>query len=318
MPHALNNTSSPRTLLLAAILPAILPIATAGLAGCVSYWDIRKGEELVIGCAGELLWFPDADGDQWGDPDSTGKPGCTAFEDEGLTANNALDCDPSDPSITGQTGAICPNEIASSLGGSECVVGRQQGNSEFVSSCGESPLLPPLAARQECEEWSGWDTSLDPGAPALNRGLAALETDAEYNAVIEWLTAAAGGEPRAIWIDLRWSGSVQSGEWQWPDGTLPTYIPPCGGVEIEPGDFYPDLVPGLPESDETLEEHLPDLRAALVYNGNTWCRGIPNLSDDIDGPRSAHVLCERPRPILADYAEVPEEDGDATTPGPGQ
>ena len=53
-----------------------LLVSLTTLAGCGSYWDIRKGEELPIGCAGLLNWYHDADGDQWGDPGSAPKADC--------------------------------------------------------------------------------------------------------------------------------------------------------------------------------------------------------------------------------------------------
>lgn len=282
------------------------------LAGCGSYWDIRKGEELPIGCAGRLNWYTDQDGDSWGDPGSSPTPMCGPDQEQKLTASNALDCDDGDAGITGMAGAICPDAIGEgeSAGGSPCVQGVQSGNSEFVSTCGESPVIHSAMAEQDCLRWAGELTPESESVGATGHfGLASLETEFEYNGVVDWLTGVAGGQPMAVWVDLRWDGDLASGAWVWPDegGIAPTWIQPCGGAEPAPIEFWPDLVPGI--ADDTVEESLPDLRLALVHDGSTWCRGIPE--DTPFSPRDAYALCERPRPDLANYADEPD---DGTTP----
>ncbi|MEZ4234615.1 MAG: hypothetical protein R3F59_00300 [Myxococcota bacterium] len=289
-------------------------------AGCVSYWDLRKGEELPYGCVGELLWYPDADGDKWGDPGTTGKPSCGPVEQENRTASNARDCDDSDGGVTGRVGAICPAQMAFLEGGTPCVEGLQVGDSEIIASCGASPQVDAETAASDCVQWSGWDTEQPADAvQPMNRGLAALETEAEYNSVTTWL--AEGGEPRIVWVDLRWSGPVDGGAWTWPDGTAPTWVPACAGGETSPADFFPDLVPGLPESDATLEESVRWVRQALIFDGTAWCRGVPDAVFSEAQQRSyagAQVLCERPRPVLSDFAVRPDGETEATTPGVGQ
>ena len=37
------------------------------IAGCGSYWDLRPGEVLAIGCADLLNYYLDVDGDGWGE-----------------------------------------------------------------------------------------------------------------------------------------------------------------------------------------------------------------------------------------------------------
>jgi hypothetical protein len=288
-------------------------VVVAGVAGCGSYWDLRKGEELAIGCAGLLNFYPDADGDRWGDPGSTPTPACAPDEANGLTASNDLDCDDADPSITGLAGAICPQDM---LGGeATCLVGLREGNSEFVGTCGESPQVAFGQASQDCQAWAGWETpeAIEQGRTG-HRGLASLETEFEYNEIEDWLTAELGGAPTAVWVDLRWEGTVTTGQWVWPDGSAPTFVPPCGGIEAAPGDFWPELVPGLPESDEALSQHLDEVRQALVFDGTGWCRGVPTAAGL--EPRQAHVLCERPSPDLADYQMAPEDD--SGPPGAGE
>jgi hypothetical protein len=304
----------------AVIGAAGLVLGLGTVAGCVSYWDLRRGEELPYGCTGELLWFPDADADEWGDPGTSGEPSCGPITDQGRTASNALDCDDSDPGITGRVGSICPDQMAFLQGGTPCVEGIQVGNSELVATCGGSPPVFPDPAAADCGHWSSWDTSLGSDAPQpINLGLAALETEPESNAVTTWLAEA--GEPRAVWVDLRWVGSIESGTWQWPDGTAPTWIPACGAQEPVPADFFPHLVAGTPEGDATLQDSLRYVRLALIFDGTSWCRGVPPEAYDEATDTTfaaAHALCERPRPVLADYAVEPDADSEQTTPGVGQ
>jgi hypothetical protein len=294
-----------------------LLLSSFALSGCGSYWDLRKGEELPIGCAGLLNWYTDADGDQWGDPGSSPTARCGPDQASQLTASNALDCDDDDPGITGQVGALCPTDMFSGANGtgSSCVAGIQSGESEFVATCTGSPLVGFTMAQQDCAAWSGWVT--DPAAAAAGtggqHGLASLQTDFEYDDVVTWLETVAAGQPLAVWGDLQWSGSIEtaSGAWQWPDngGTAPNWIPPCGGTEVGPVDFWPDLVLGLPETDQAIQESLGEIREALVYDGASWCRGTPDAMGGPFGPREAFALCERPAPALSDFEDVPEDDG---------
>lgn len=296
------------------IVGCVLASGILGASGCGSYWDLRSGQQLPIGCAGLLNYYYDADGDGWGEPDSPPTALCGPKAEDRLTASNDLDCDDSDPGVTGRAGAICPDGMAFPLGGSTCVLGRLQGQSEYVSTCDASPLVPFGMAAQDCRAWAGWETE---GSTAGHRGLASLETENEYVAVVEeWQAGESGGEPVVLWVDLAWEGTLASGEWVWPGGELPTWIPPCGGVEPHPADFWPELVLGIPESDATLTEHLDEVRLALVYDGSSWCRGVPDAAGDAFGPREAHVMCERPRPNLSDYQSVPTDDGEG--PGPGE
>ncbi|MEQ1564702.1 MAG: hypothetical protein ABMA64_03605 [Myxococcota bacterium] len=291
-------------------------LALLPLAGCWSYWDLREGEELEIGCAGYLYnWYPDADGDRWGDPGSVPTPSCAPDEANGLTASNDLDCDDNDATITGKTAAICPSQMAGGL--ASCVRGVRQGQSEYVLTCEDTPMIPFAQGEQDCLAWAGWETpesvELDPEG---HHGLASLDTDFEYNTLVAWLDEQVGSIPTAVWVDVRWSGDLQTGGWAWPDGTAPTFVPACGGIEASPADFWPDLVPGLPESDAALTEHLDEVRLALVFDGSGWCRGVPSTIGL--EPREAHVLCERPSPNLAQFGDDPIVDDGKGTPGPGQ
>lgn len=292
------------------------------LAGCGSYWDLRKGEELPIGCASRLNYFPDEDGDGWGAQDSPPEEACAQDAPSGK-ASNALDCDDADAGLTGRAGAICPSQMASQYGGSPCVVGTQQGDSELVATCLDgSPTVPFGQAIQDCTLWAGWETPEAVAAGTVgHRGLAALEDDIEFGRVTTWLrdnlVPNTGGF--AVWIDLQWDGTVDSGQWVFraADGSTinPTWIVPCGGADPMPGDLWPDLLVGGPTDTgaaavggrQTVEDELDKVRLALIWDGAGWCRGIPEEAGGEYGPRSAHVLCERPRPTLADYESYPED-----------
>lgn len=283
---------------------AIITATASLLSGCGSYWDLREGEQLAVGCAERLNYYIDEDGDGWGRPDSAPTPACGPDAEAKLTASNAKDCDELDRLVTGKTGAICPADIA---GGSEQVAGQIVGQSEFVATYGTSPVLHYAQAVSDCTMWAGGPTPETP--EGAHYGLARLETANEYNAVIDWLSTL-GDAPMSVWVDLVWSGDLESGQWQWSDGTDPTYVPPCGGVEPSPADLYPNLVLGLPEADATLESHLPTMRLALVRDGEDWCRGVPDVFD-ADGagpyaPREAHLVCERYTPAFSAHEERAE------------
>ena len=141
-----------------------------------------------------------------------------------------------------------------------------------------------------------------------HRGLGSLEANFEQVEVLEeWIESLPETRPGfAIFVDLRWEGELEGGRWVWPSGATPDELPPCNGVEPEVADFYPALVPGDPAAQDTLEEHKGEVRLALVFDGSGWCRGTPDAlgGEDYDH-QSAHYLCERPRPNLAQYQDRP-------------
>lgn len=286
-----------------AVSAALALATTVWLTGCGSYWDLREGQKLAIS-GKRLNYYIDEDGDGWGRPDSAPTPLDAPDPSKQLTASNALDCDEQDRLVTGRTGALCPTEIG---GGSPEVSGQVVGQSEFVATWGSSPTLHFSEGGFQCEAWAGGPT---PDVPeTAHYGLASLETANEYNSVVDWLAGLTTG-PMSFWVDLVWNGDLEAGQWEWPDGTVPTYVPACGGVEPHPADLYPDLVLGLPEADETLAAHLPHMRLALVYDGTEWCRGVPEAKGGPYGPRDAHVVCERYTPSLRLYEEAADGGSD--------
>jgi hypothetical protein len=278
-----------------------LVILTIGLAGCGSYWDLRQGEQLAIGCASPINYFLDEDGDSWGRPDSPPTPACGPDPDSQLTASNALDCDETDRLITGLSGAICPADLG---GGSPTHSGFVLGQSEFVGTYADSPALDYRDARMQCLAWAGGPTPETP--ETAHYGLASLETANEYNTVVDWLAEQVGG-PVSVWVDLVWSSTdPEAGAWQWPDGTEPTYVPACNDVEATPLDVYPDLVLGLEGDNRPFSERIGQIRLALVYDGTEWCRGVPNAKGGTYPETMGHLLCERQTPQLSDYEEQAE------------
>ncbi len=293
----------------------LLLVPLIAMAGCGSYWDIRAGEDLPIGCANLLNYYLDVDGDGWGQAGAP-TPLCEPDVAEGLTASNDLDCDDDDNQITGQVGSLCPEDLDPE--GTSCYAGLLRGDSEFLVTCGSSPTQRYSIAESRCHAWSGQET--EEGVPG-HRGLAQLESEVEVFDVVAWLEDLPEVQPGfAVFVDLRWDGDLDSGSWRWPDGSSPDSIAPCGGSEPGVDDFYPALVPGDPNAEPTLEEHKDEVRLALVWDGTSWCRGTPDEGDAaIYDHQSAHYLCERPRPDLSQYEERPLGEDDADGPrGPGE
>lgn len=274
-------------------------------AGCGSYWDIREGEVLDIGCADLLNYYLDLDGDGWGQAGTEPTALCEPNLQDGLTASNALDCDDEDADITGQVGLVCPAELDPQ--GTPCYSGLVFGDSEFVVTCGDSSPQRFTAAEQLCDSWAT-DETTGSVEEAGHHGLATLEADFERVEVLEsWLEGLSEVEAGfSIFVDLRWTGELDGGAWAWPSGAAPDGIPPCGGTEPTVADFYPNLIPSDPNAQETLEEHKGEVRSVLVFDGNGWCRGTPSDGGEAYDHQTSHYLCERPRPDLTLHEERPE------------
>ncbi|MBX2799818.1 MAG: hypothetical protein KTR31_19220 [Myxococcales bacterium] len=285
--------------------PLIL-IAVSFAAGCGSYWDLRKGDTLPLGCANLLNYYLDVDGDGWGQQGSLPTPLCEPDPDQGLTASNHLDCDDENPDITGRVGAVCPEDLED--GGAACFDGLVFGDSEFVVTCGDSSVQRYSVAEDRCHAWAGTQTSSLPEQDEGQRGLATLEADFEQVQVLEdWLESIEDVGPGfAVFVDLRWQGDLQTGGWAWPSGVVPEELPACGGEEPTVADFFPSLIPGDPNAVDTLEAGIEEVRLALILTGNGWCRGTPDDGGDLRyDHQQAHYLCERPRPDLAHFEERP-------------
>jgi len=82
------------------------------LSGCLldqgRYIDRQKQIcDPEVGCAARP-WWPDADGDGWGD--ASAEPVRSADAPDGAV-NNLLDCDDSNPDITADLGGLCPADF---------------------------------------------------------------------------------------------------------------------------------------------------------------------------------------------------------------
>lgn len=299
------------------------------LAACGSSWQIRKDEVLEIGCP-EKYFYPDADGDGWGDASAEPVASCEPLREQDLTAANGRDCDDGDPTITGRVGAICPEGLLASSS-TISFGGVLFADQEFVFVHGGStPVASYAMATTSCQEWSGSDLVDDDWVP---RGsLATFNALAELVAVQDELEAQVQAGTFGVfagYVGIGWEGGLQTGAWSWLDDSgdnLINQIPWCSGA-LKPADFFPRLNPDDPEHIPALEEAMGALRLALVLpeNGN-WCLGMPRdaipvdirqqLDDDtadLSDPVVAafarytrtegHFVCERPKPDPSRYQE---------------
>lgn len=137
-------------------LLVVLPVT-----GCL-YADnarIQRARELchpVYGCQ-EMPWWPDTDGDGFGDPDAAP---VLAIDRPDLAANNDLDCDDTDPALTARVKTLCPAEFLQTLQPGDARVDRG-----LESLIGRSPA-------RALDAWSvcgpvGWGGRLGATSPEL-------------------------------------------------------------------------------------------------------------------------------------------------------
>ncbi|MEZ4318214.1 MAG: hypothetical protein R3F61_11960 [Myxococcota bacterium] len=107
------------------------------------------------GCA-DRPWWPDADGDGWGD--GSRDPEISAVAPEGRV-NNLLDCDDTDPDITADIAGLCPGafgDTTSISGGSDAAdFGSGSETAEWVVVELEPPLLLHEALDRCGDGWGG-------------------------------------------------------------------------------------------------------------------------------------------------------------------
>lgn len=313
------------------VAPALLVLSM----GCGSSWQIRKDVVLEVGCA-EKAFYPDADGDGWGDAASEPVASCNPPEGGGVTASNGRDCDDTKKSITGRVGAMCPEGLVAS---DEPIAfeGVVYASSEFVFLYGEeTPALRFTSATTACQDWSGAD--LADGLWVPRGDLATFDSQAELAEVQDAIEGALeSGEVYAGFVGIGWEGDLQSGAWSWTDDASDAVIdilPWCAGEPL-PEDFFPNLNPADPEHAPGLEDELENVRVALVLEeSGSWCLGMPldavpaavrdeleagsaDLTDPYYAGMAAltytdgHLVCERQTPDPANYQEIvtaPEAD----------
>jgi hypothetical protein len=134
-----------------------LPILVLAMVGCGQNFNTIRTDPVCT----EYPWFLDADGDGWGDPDTTGIVQCDADDASGYVVQNNRDCDDADASITARAGSLCPAEVVLGTGSIEQFA---IGNTEYlvadVSSADitdGSSVVWPEYARDVCgpEGWGG-------------------------------------------------------------------------------------------------------------------------------------------------------------------
>lgn len=280
------------------------------VAGCGSSWQIREDAVLEVGCV-DRAWYVDADGDGWGDGATTPVIGCEAPAALERAAANGRDCDDDAASVTGRTGAACPDGLLAAPGP---ITFRAlvHDASEYVAVHGEaSPPARFTMAASACAGWSGADP--EEGGWAPRGGLVTFGSQAERAALQSAVEEAVGDAAWAGFVGIRWAGDLVGGNWTWEDGSNDALIDAigwCGDRPLRPEDFFPGLDPSDPERAAGIEAELPHLRPALVLREGGWCLGLPVDAGPPYTRSEAHFVCERPAPDPAAYEErVAPSDG---------
>ena len=259
--------------------------------GCGDDSDLP--EPIDVGCSNMASYYLDSDGDDWGEPGSDILL-CRADHETGYTASNGLDCDDDDPSVTGQAGSVCPDQMVPGGVDYAAVV---HGSTEFVAVHSDTAVISAAAAAATCGPW-GWGGHL-----------ATFDSQADLDAVqgvLEDLEVYSG------FVDIEWDVTAQ--EWVWSDGSAldPSSVGWCSGSPPLPEDFDPHLDPQQLD----YEERVADIRLAVVKNDWGWCFGEPRdaLPFGLDTgevtdyppytPMLAHFICERDAPNPADFDEA--------------
>ena len=262
------------------------------VAGCGSYWDLRKGESLAVDCESKLNYYVDDDGDGWGEAGTDPQALCSPDPGKKLTASNDRDCDDSLAGITARIGA-CPVDVTAGD-----FVGTVRGDSEYLA-LDDSYRYSQGPAR--CERWSG-SVALPDEDTEADRGLTMLKDNGELTDLLDLLDENGFAGPMFIGVVYNGAG------WEWEDGTaLGGAIAFCGNQAPDPLEFYPNLVQGIGDT-ASVDTLYDQARLALINDGG-WCLGIPGDAAATDDSRAyAGLICERPTPNTLDYQDVPTGD----------
>lgn len=168
------------------------------LAGCPS---AGPAEDAAPAC--EITWYLDADGDGYGDPNTTGVVTCSPDLATGFTADNDDDCDDADASIT--YGTTCPAAFVADCGGTATQYGIGTTDYLVIGPSSADPsdarcVVLPTAVDALCAMWS-------PNASPI-----AFNDAAEFGSAKEHMA----GDYNAIWIDA----APVDGAWEWVDTGL--------------------------------------------------------------------------------------------------
>jgi hypothetical protein len=298
-------------------LPVSIVLLALGATACASDYRTRL---VVPDDCDRQLFFEDADGDNWGDPNGAFELRCEADPALDLTARNNLDCDDNDDVITGRTRSLCPGELV--VGGSDFAAAQAVGGEVVAvlptddfshvedTSVARTPMVWSDAAGSACGD-TGWGGQLV-SFSNLNdlTDVTQLVEDQMVDVRDDWYAAWIGFVPT----------TATAGEWDGVegDGLSPELIGYCQ-PESEEGGRRPDPA----TSDD------PSLRMALVKPAGEvdWCLGFPTDANppptgEVDGQpvwpegtllytdRQAHFICSRPSPSPAAFTteRAPESD----------
>ena len=268
-------------------------------SGCRFSWEANVDTD----CAELRAWYLDGDDDQWGlagdSQDACGPSG-------DYTAVNDRDCDDTDPTITGRSGSICPDQLVNNGGEPTQVVGVVVGASEVVAVHTSSAVVWARAAEDACGP-VGWGGGLfaqsDPAS--IVQALDALPDGQEVWAGyigIQFNPNApfpGGGSPQ----------DVVPGQWEFIGGGLVPEARLCASDGVngaDAADYSPDL--GF----LALIKDKPPLEG----NGSSsdFCFGRPVEAVPLASPacgganlpcyteRTGHFICQRTAPNSDDFA----------------
>lgn len=265
-----------------------LPVLALALVGCSSNFQTSRTDPVCT----PYPWFLDADGDGWGDPNTTGIVQCNPSDETDFTANNNRDCDDGDASITGRAGSLCPADVAI---GNGSIVQFSIGTREYLLAdvpgddlTDGSSVVWPEYARDVCspEGWGGTyvivdedgtihedeiDTTRDPA------GLLVLNDDGEFGEVkahvnsgywATWINAVVG-------TDGNWAWNVTTSEETMPFSALGSF---CDNVST------PSADPALQQL-ALIKRKLAGDGAAITCLGNpdqVWGRYFKDVATLVD------------------------------------
>jgi hypothetical protein len=267
-------------------------------SGCGYYWELREGIET--GCVDSQAYFMDADDDGWGAP-ADYIMACEGDIQSNYVSRNGLDCDDSDPMVTGKTGAICPQGLISGDVEFTGIVGIDR---EYVVVHESAELVTATTAELAC------------GASGWGGDLARLSDEGERILITDELENSGVTSEFAGFMNI---GTEDNKSWSWlatDDGPAAEAFDQvdvganwCLGVEPTPSKY-------AVEGSASYSAELSSARLALVVRDGFWCFGSPeqtyalNNEDPEDYTlKKAHFICERSKPNPADYEVTIEDSG---------
>ncbi|MBA2321338.1 MAG: hypothetical protein H0V89_09295 [Deltaproteobacteria bacterium] len=295
----------------------LVPLLFGVLPGCGSSWTLSEGgvEDLL-----KSWFYPDGDGDGWGDPDGAPQQLSGPDQAAGFTSTNNRDCDGDDDQVTGKIGFVCPSSLSFDASGTITSAGvSYPGASEYAITRAEgAELVNVTKATLACASW-GTTAEIAEVTPSFGQ-LATFSSASDLDPLAA--TVQADGA-FAGWVGVKWStDDPDDGDWVWiddtPANTVQSEFDWCGDDEPSPYDFFPYALLNLDDPDiaADIADDLPNVRLALIWEAaeSDWCLGHPSAAVDAQvgwtsgyNYDAAHVVCERswPDPLL--YLSQPQE-----------